>query len=82
MSPFAAIMSAGPKLRAGLTEVPVRGMPMMWTKASVRPMMMPANGAVFSSAVEPSTDKTKMQVRITSTIKAPAMLRPTAEAAS
>ena len=25
MSPFAAIMSAGPKLRAGLTEVPVRG---------------------------------------------------------
>ena len=41
-SPETAIMRAGPKLRAGFTDVPVSGMPMMCTNASVRPMMMPA----------------------------------------
>lgn len=37
-----AIMSAGPKLRAGLTDVPVNGIPMICTKVSVSPMIMPA----------------------------------------
>ncbi len=76
-SPWIAMTTAGPKLRAGFTDVPVSGTPMMCTKASVRPMMMPANGAVRSSDVEPRTDRTKMQVSTISTTIAPAALRPT-----
>ena len=34
---------AGPKLRAGLTLVPVKWMPKMWIRTSVRPMARPAN---------------------------------------
>ena len=35
---------AGPRLRAGLTEVPVMGMPIRWTTVRPRPMARPASG--------------------------------------
>ena len=43
---------------------------------------MPAKGAVFASAVDPSTDSTKMQVRTISTRAAPTAVSPMLEAAS
>lgn len=36
--PVIAAMSAGPKLRAGLTLVPVRPIPKICTRVNVRPM--------------------------------------------
>ncbi len=33
---------AGPRLRAGFTEVPVIGMPTRWTSVRVRPIARPA----------------------------------------
>ena len=41
--PLIAATRAGPKLLAGLTDVPVRPMPRMWTRTSVKPMTTPAN---------------------------------------
>ena len=38
-------MSAGPRLRAGFTDVPVMGMPMRCTTVRVSPITMPAVAA-------------------------------------
>ena len=63
--------SAGPKLRAGFTEVPVMGMQTICTNTSVRPMASPARfPAPFSLSVEPSTTNTKMNVKTTSATRA------------
>ena len=44
---------AGARLLAGLTDVPVRGIPIICTNVSVRPITMPAMFDVFSLAVTP-----------------------------
>ena len=72
---------AGPKLRAGLTEVPVSGMPIMCTNVSVKPMTRPAIVAVFWLEVTPKMVSTKTQVKIASTSKAPQAVSPMEEAA-
>lgn len=63
---------AGPKERAGLTDVPVKRMPTRWITIRVKPMARPARLLVapFVFEVAPSTTNTKMQVRTISTIKA------------
>jgi hypothetical protein len=45
------VKSAGPMLRAGLTEVPVSGIPMMCTRVRARPMAMPATVAFSTRRV-------------------------------
>ena len=45
------IITAGAKLLAGLTEVPVNGIPMIWTNARVKPITIPATTLVFSALI-------------------------------
>lgn len=71
--------SAGPRLRAGFTDVPVSGMPTRWTTASAMPMGRPSKPTTATRWVTASTTKTKRNVRITSVTKAPKMLMPTAD---
>ena len=65
---------AGPRLRAGLTEVPVIAMPMRWTTVRLKPMTMPAVAALAILLVAPSTAKTNRAVSMTSARKAPPAL--------
>ena len=44
---------AGAKLLAGFTDVPVKGMPIIWTKARVKPITIPATDDLLSSEVTP-----------------------------
>ncbi len=67
-------MRAGPRLRAGLTDVPVIGIPMRWTTVRLKPMTMPAVAAFAVLLVAPSTAKTNRAVRMTSVRKAPPAL--------
>ena len=67
-------MRAGPRLRAGFTDVPVIGIPMRWTTVRERPMTMPAVAAFAVLLVAPRTAKTKKAVRTTSVRKAPPTL--------
>lgn len=55
--------TAGPILRAGLTEVPVIGIQTMCTRIKVNPMARPANWpAPCFSSVEPKTTRTNTNV--------------------
>ena len=57
------IISAGPILRAGLTDVPVNLIPNKWTSVKESPITMPAIFSFFLSFVTPSTVKTKTNVK-------------------
>ena len=59
---------AGAILLAGFTDVPVRGIPIKWTNASVRPITIPATLAYLSSLVTPKMVKTNTIVSIISVI--------------
>ena len=56
--------NAGAKLRAGLTEVPVNGIPMMCTNAKVKPITIPATVAFSVFLVTPRTVNTNTKVKI------------------
>ena len=58
--------TAGPKLRAGFTEVFVTGMLMRWIRASVRPMASGASPAGARPSVAPWITSTKTKVSTTS----------------
>ena len=64
-------MRAGPRLRAGLTEVPVMAMPIRWTITRVKPMTSPAVVALAVLAVTPRITNTNKAVKMTSHRKAP-----------
>ena len=66
------VKMAGPKERAGLTEVPVIGIPTKWTAARAKPMVKPAK-PTFSDLVTNKMTPTKMKVRTTSVMKDPAV---------
>ena len=66
--------SAGPRLRAGFTEVPVSGMPMRCTITSAKPMATPAAPWIAALWVANRTTITKMAVRTTSIRNAPPWL--------
>ncbi len=72
---------AGPRLRAGLTEVPVSGMPTRWITARAMPIGRPSKPTTATLCVTASTTKTSRNVRITSARKAPPRLMCTAERA-
>jgi hypothetical protein len=74
-------MSAGPKLRAGFTEVPVSGMPIRCTTVKVRPITTPAVPALPTGPVTAKMTKTKSAVRMTSAMNAPPALKWTSEEA-
>ena len=73
--------NAGAKLRAGLTEVPVNGIPIMCTNARVKPITIPAIALVYFFFFTPRTVNTNTNVRMISVINAPYRLIPTLEAA-
>lgn len=64
-------MSAGPRLRAGLTDVPVNGMPIRCTTLSARPIARPAKPGEPTRLVATSTTSTNMNVKTTSAANAP-----------
>ena len=64
-------ISAGPRLRAGFTEVPVIGMPMRCTTVSDSPMTIPAVAVLPSLPVTPRTTNTNSAVSTTSARNAP-----------
>jgi len=72
-------MSAGPKLLAGFTDVPVMGMPTRWTRVSVKPMAMPAKPFGAFSCVVPCTARTKTNVSTISAIRAGIRPKPMSE---
>jgi hypothetical protein len=55
-------MRAGPRLRAGFTDVPVIGIPMRWTTVRVSPITMAAVAAFPSLLVTPRMTKTNSAV--------------------
>ena len=73
-------MSAGPRLRAGFTDVPVIGMPTIWIMASANPIGMPANPAGAVLLVAPKMTIRKINVRTTSTINPDIMEYPAGDA--
>ncbi len=66
--------SAGPRLRAGFTEVPVSGIPMRWTITRAKPMATPAAPWMAALCVANSTTETKIVVSTTSIRNAPPWL--------
>lgn len=64
-------MRAGPRLRAGLTDVPVIGMPMRWATVSARPITVPAVAALPILLVTARMTNTNMAVSTTSARNAP-----------
>ena len=72
--------NAGAKLRAGFTEVPVNGIPIMCTKVRVKPITIPATAAFSAFLVTPRTVNTNTKVKIISTIIAPMTSKPTLDA--
>ena len=46
-------ISAGAKLLAGFTDVPVKLIPSKWTKVSVKPITIPATDDFLESLVTP-----------------------------
>jgi hypothetical protein len=58
--------TAGPILRAGLTEVLVTGIPTKWIKTSTIPIGIPANPTGALISVVPNTVKTRKNVNTTS----------------
>ena len=75
-------MSAGPRLRAGLTDVPVIGIPTRWTVVRDSPIAIPANPAGATLLVAPKMTIRKMKVSITSAINPETMENSPGEAAS
>ena len=71
---------AGSKLRAGLTDVPVNGMPIICTTASVQPITIPATAPFSAFLVTPRTVNTNTKVKMISTIIAPTTPSPTLDA--
>ena len=65
--PANSIISAGPKLLAGFTEVPVNGIPKICTSVRVSPITKPATAAFSILDVTPIIAMTNTNVRITST---------------
>ena len=61
--------SAGPMLRAGLTEVLVTGIDTRWIAVSTRPMARPAKPTGALMSVEPRIVSTRNEVITTSTRK-------------
>ena len=61
---------AGPRLRAGLTEVPVTGMVTRWISIRVTPMASPAMALFPNLEVVPKITKMKRKVMTASTTKA------------
>ena len=72
--------NAGAKLRAGFTEVPVNGIPIICTNASVKPITIPATVAFSAFFVTPRTVNTNTKVKIISTIIAPTTSIPRLDA--
>jgi len=66
-----AVMTAGPKLRAGFTDAPSIGRPAMLTSARVRPITTPDTARLASLRVALSTTSTKTAVRTISIRNAP-----------
>jgi len=64
---------AGPKLLAGLTEVPSTAIPKRWITVSEKPMATPAKPGVALLLVDPRITKRKMKVKTTSKTKADVM---------
>ena len=60
--------SAGPKLLAGFTDVPVNQSPRRWTSTKDNPITNPAILLYSFFDVTPSTENTNTNVRIISTI--------------
>ena len=58
--------NAGPKLRAGFTEVPVNEMPNICTKVRDKPITIPETVLLLSFEVTPKIDITKTKVKIIS----------------
>ena len=54
VSPTIAIIVAGAKLLAGLTDVPVKLIPIKWTNVRVNPITIPLTEDFFSSEVTPN----------------------------
>src|SRR5437764_607630 len=65
-------MTAGARLRAGLTDVPVSGMPIKCTIVRATPIARPAGPGEPTRLVATSTTVTKMKVSTTSVANAPA----------
>ena len=72
--------NAGAKLRAGLTEVPVNGIPKMCTNARVKPITIPATAPFSAFLVTPRTVNTNTKVKVISTMIAPVTPSPTLDA--
>ncbi len=71
LSALLPTMISGPSERAGLTEVPVSGMPTRCTQVRATPMASPAAPGEPIRLVAPSTTNTKIKVNTTSTANAP-----------
>jgi hypothetical protein len=68
--------TAGPRLRAGFTEVPVMGIVTIWIMASASPIAIPAKPADASLLVAPKMTIRKIKVITTSAINADAREYP------
>ena len=66
--------TAGPMLRAGLTEVLVTGIPTKCIRVSTAPMARPANPTGALMSVAPNTVNTRKKVSTISTRKAESKL--------
>lgn len=72
-------ITAGARLLAGFTDVPVNFIPIICTNANVSPITIPATDDFFASDVTPNIVNMNTNVKIISTIIAPIMLIPTAD---
>ena len=70
--------TAGPKLLAGLTDVPVNGIPNIWISVSVRPITRPAILLFSGFDVTHRMTITNTNVRMISTMTAVEALMPSA----
>lgn len=74
-------MTAGPRLLAGFTDVPVIGMPTRWMRTRLKPIGIPAKPFGTFSLVEPKITRRKMKVNATSAMNPEAIGNPPGEAA-
>jgi hypothetical protein len=71
LSAWPPTTTAGPRLRAGLTEAPSKGMPIMFTRASPPPYTAAVSAALKCLLVALSTTSTNTAVRMISIRNAP-----------
>ena len=71
--------TAGPKLLAGLTDVPVMGIPTRWISVSASPIDIPANPPGAALWVEPNITKRNIPVNAASKMKHAAREYPAGE---